>query len=84
MLNLITSTVLAVNRPYLTRLTLFSIQIHHVGALILLAWWLGVRIYDCFDKLIDNLAAGLVANLVNLLDLGICVFLRIFFSLLVA
>ena len=69
---------------HLTHLTLFYIQAPRVDALILFARWLGVRIYDCFDKLIDNLAAGLVANLVNLLDLGICVFLRIFFSLLVA
>jgi hypothetical protein len=56
----------------------------NLGALVLLARWLGMRIYNGLDKLVDNLAAGLVANLVNLLDLGICVLLCVLFSLLVA
>jgi len=55
-----------------------------VGALVLLARWLGVRVYDGLDELVDDLAARLVANLVNLLDLGICVLLCVLFSLLVA
>ena len=69
---------------HLTSLALLSVQAPHVDALILLARWLGMRVYNGLDKLVDNLAAGLVANLVNLLDLGICVLLRVLFSLLVA
>jgi hypothetical protein len=58
--------------------------ISNVGALVLLARWLGMRIYNGLDELVDDLAAGLVADLVNLLDLGICVLLCVLFSLLVA
>jgi hypothetical protein len=52
--------------------------------LVLLPRRLGVRVYDGLDELVDNLAARLVADVVDLLDLGVCVLLRVLLSLLVA
>jgi hypothetical protein len=53
------------------------------GAL-LLARGLCVGVRDSSDQLLDNLAARLVAQFLNFLDLIVCVLLCVILSLLVA
>jgi hypothetical protein len=51
---------------------------------LLLPRGLGFRVRDGRDELVDNLAAGLAAQVLHLLHLDVCVLLRILLSLLVA
>lgn len=50
----------------------------------LFLWWLWVCADDSLNQLVNDLSARLVANLLNLLDLGISVLLCVLFGLLVA
>ena len=52
--------------------------------LVLLPRRFGLCVDDGFDELVDYLATRLLAQVLDLLDLGICILLRIFLGLLVA
>jgi hypothetical protein len=55
-----------------------------VSSRSLLPRWLGLCVRYCCDQLVNDLAARLVANAVDLLHLDIGVFLRVLLGLLVA
>lgn len=52
--------------------------------LLLRSWWLRLRVRYRRNQLLDDLAARLVANVVDFFNLDICVLLRIVLGLLIA